>query len=360
MKKLILIIILNFSLHLFAYADQYCDLPKETRTESAQIKARREVCNQLADKSDGESISEQVQPLRTAVDAAKRIRASQGFEQGQFTDSRWGDDGFNFDTNFIAPVEITELNAIITAAGTQDAKAVEMRNDRKFIDDGFTALLEDRSPKRGVDSKILEDFQKSQEALKEAQHKLSEADDADKAAAARKVAEARQALVKSAVEMANNTDNKQVRRSFLGTLRQITDSSERLRENLLVSLNTIEQKAEGIEQKAVSFKSKIAKWYVDTNNEKLPATDRASTLSELIMLNARLIKAEATTIKDNLYQQIQNSILGKYIDEQIGKKCSASSDLSDAAKRLSTLTTKAEAIVCNQDQAAKRQACSNL
>jgi hypothetical protein len=346
MKKILNILMITTPMLIWAHPHEQEEIPDYCSNERNLT-----FCDQLADsKEGGKSLTTQADELTKLSDSIKPSR--QLGKEGLFTDSRWGDDGNNFQTNYIQPVDPEKARALterlddrdfrgVTENGEPQTKAkvaVRIKRNREGLDRGFGSIA------AITDAQLYEtDVPHAQaEAFKTARDKYH-AERRKTPQNAEELEIARKGLVASAVDLANHTDDDGVRRMLLKPLRQITESSQRLQESIALASKALTRRAQRIKTEAREFKNKILDWFQLSGDPKRAATDRASVLSDLIMLKADLVIAQQSSIRDDIYREIENSILGKFIEKQIKEAKKACGD----ARALKDISELALLFVCD-------------
>jgi hypothetical protein len=342
MKKALTILLIN-SVVSFSMAGEYCDVnPTAAEDESREITQRRDVCSQIV-VSNGNADE--------LTRASGSLTDLQGLRGTLEVDARFRDRaGNDFDAQFVAPFPETTIDTLsdhLTTAGIEGINTEQMEKHRKTIETEFSKLesLNPPGDARYRDTQSLD-------AAKAAIILARRNEDQEKLKAAQ------EKLFRTVVEMVNRTENRSQREILQKQLRKITTASQALNPLIISASEALSEKASALNKEAIETKSKIADWYNKTQPDaEGSALDKASILSDLIMLKSDLISTEQETLRNNIYSQIEASILGKYIESQIAQKCSSG---GPSAPVLRNLASQANAIVCDDDSAARLTACGQF
>lgn len=170
------------------------------------------------------------------------------------------------------------------------------------------------------------------------------------------ISEARKELLEAATITASKSEDRDTRRKLAKEIQNVSDTAGTIH----AAISPIAKQIQGeIDKEKTLIKRNrdgIAKWYVKQKSGEL-VTDRAEMLSKLMMLQLKDIGEDATAVLDSLKADIDKSILGKYIAEEIGKAKQQCKQGSNVLESLNALGRAATDLACERGGVSKQAAC---
>jgi hypothetical protein len=340
----------------FVFAEDYCQVIKrascgETGSDSAATCARVEACASLS------KTSEKLGPLQSRSDAITQFSA--GFKAKKLDTSvstgftkRWGD---RITPEYMMAPEDSYIDQLaekyksaLTSAQIASLKttAATVRADQKSAFDEIITLL--GSSGSHLTGDTAQRVVLAKVKLKEAQEKTPENTEG--------ISAARKELLEAATIAASSSSDRGTRQRLATQIGKVSKTAGTIHAAISPIAQQIQKDIEKETDLIQKNRVGIAKWYVDQKSGKF-ATDRANMLSKLMMLQLKDIGKDATAVLDSLKADIDKSILGKYVAEQIKmakKECKPGSNILESLNALGRAATD---LACGKGGIAKQTAC---